>query len=412
MAKKKLTIDDIFNDDDFGLLDSKVKTSIVKTDEERLIDSFEEINVSIDKNDREPNKSSMSEYGLMAKLKNFRDNEGQKKILKPFDRHNLLGHVEMGKQSIDDILNDDDLGLLEPDNDLDIFKFKHTPRQEDRAEADFVAQRKPMKEKDFAQYEKMFLQVHKEIKEGKRKIRPFTNIEKNLHVGDFYLMNGIMLYLESANLKKEEWVQKSGNRVRIEGRTRTVFENGTFSNMLYRSLGKQIQKDGKLITNTYDKIEQDLFVNFRHVEDEDVQSGWIYVLKTKSTKKELAGIKDLYKIGFARGSVDDRIKNSKNEATYLFADVKKIVTYKVYNRNADKLENLLHRFFAKACLDIDLFSEQGQRLNPREWFVVPFEVIEEAIQLILHENIMHYEYDIHTNKIERKNNNHNKNLLQ
>lgn len=402
MAKKKLTIDDIFNDDDFGLLDSKVKASTVKTDEERLIDSFEEINVFIDKNDREPNKSSMSEYGLRAKLKNFRDNEDQKKILKPFDRHNLLGHVEMEKQSIDDILNDDDLGLLESDNDLDIFKFKHTPRPEDRAEADFVAQRKPMKEKDFEKYEKMFLQVHKEIKEGKRKIKPFTNIEKNLHVGDFYLMNGIMLYLESANLKKDEVDLGSGNRVRVEGRTRTVFENGTYSNMLYRSLGKQIQKDGKLITNTYDKIEQDLFVNSGLVKEEDVQSGWIYVLKTKSTKKELAGIKDLYKIGFASGSVDDRIKNAKNEATYLFADVKKIATYKVYNRNADKLENLLHRFFAKACLDIDLYNEEGQRLNPREWFVVPFEVIEETIQLILNENIVNYEYDTETKTIKLK----------
>lgn len=402
MAKKKLTIDDIFNDDDFGLLDSKVKASTVKTDEERLIDSFEEINVFIDKNDREPTKSSMSEYGLMAKLKNFRDNKEQKKILKPFDRHNLLGHVEMEKQSIDDIFNDDELGLLNPDKDLDIFKFKHTPRPEDRAEADFVAQRKPMKEKDFEKYEKMFLQVHKEIKEGKRKIKPFTNIEKNLHVGDFYLMNGIMLYLESANLKQEEWEQKSGNRIRIEGRTRTVFENGTYSNMLYRSLGKQIQKDGKLITNTYDKIEQDLFVNSGLVKEEDVQSGWIYVLKTKSTKKELAGIKDLYKIGFASGSVDERIKNAKNEATYLFADVKKIATYKVYNRNADKLENLLHRFFAKACLDIDLYNEQGQRLNPREWFVVPFEVIEETIQLILNENIVNYEYDTETKTIKLK----------
>ena len=403
MAKKKLTIDDIFNDDDFGLLDSKVKTSSVKTDEERLIDSFEEINVFIDKNDREPNKSSMSEYGLMAKLKNFRGNEDQKKILKPFDRHNLLGHVEMDSPSIDDILNDDDLGLLETDNDLDIFKFKHTPRPEDRAEADFVAQRKPMKEKDFEKYEKMFLQVHKEIKEGKRKIKPFTNIEKNLHVGDFYLMNGIMLYLESANLKKEEWEQKSGNRVRVEGRTRTVFENGTYSNMLFRSLGKQIQKDGKLITNTYEKIEHDLFVNSGLVKEEDVQSGWIYVLKTKSTKKELAGIKNLYKIGFASGSVDDRIKNAKNEATYLFADVKKIATYKVYNRNADKLENLLHRFFANACLDIDLFNEKGQRLNPREWFVVPFEVSEEAIQLILNENIMNYEYDTVNKRIILRN---------
>ena len=402
MAKKKLTIDDIFNDDDFGLLDSKAKTSTVKTDEERLIDSFDEINAFIDKNGREPSKSSMSEYGLLAKLKNFRENEEQKKILKPFDKHNLLGHVEMDAPSIDDILEDDDLGLLEPDNDLEIFKFTHTPKPEDRAETDFVAQRKPMKEKDFEKYEQLFLQVHKEIKEGKRKIKPFTNIEKNLHVGNFYLMNGIMLYLESANLKKEEWEQKSGNRVRIEGRTRTVFENGTYSNMLYRSLGKQIQKDGKLITNTYDKIEQDLFVNSGLVKEEDVQSGWIYVLKTKSTKKELADIKDLYKIGFASGSVDDRIKNAKNEATYLFADVKKIATYKVYNRNADKLENLLHRFFAKACLDIDLFNEQGQRLNPREWFVVPFEVIEEAIQLILNENIVNYEYDTKTKKIKLK----------
>lgn len=403
MGKKKLTIDDIFDDDDFGLLDSKVKTSTVKTDEDRLIDSFEEINLFIDKNDREPSKSSMSEYGLLAKLKNFRENEKQKIILKPYDRHNLLGHVEMDKQSIDDILNeDDDLGLLDADNDLDIFKFKHTPKPEDRAESDFVAQRKSMKEKYFEKYEQMFLQVHKEIKEGKRKIKPFTNIEKNLHVGDFYLMNGIMLYLESANLKQEEWEQKSGNRVRVEGRTRTVFENGTYSNMLYRSLGKQIQKDGKLITNTYDKIEQDLFVNSGLVKEEDVQSGWIYVLKTKSTKKELTDINDLYKIGFASNSVDDRIKNAKNEATYLFADVKKISTYKVYNRNADKLESLLHRFFANACLDIDLINEKGQRLNPREWFVVPFEVIEETIQLILNENIVNYEYDTETKKIKLK----------
>jgi len=399
---KKLTIDDIFDDDDFGLLDSKAKTSNLKTDEDRLVDSFEEINAFFDKNKREPTKSSMSEYGLLAKLKNFRENEAQKKVLKPFDRHNLLGYVEMEKQTIDDILNDDDLGLLDADNDLDIFKFKHTPRPEDRAEADFVAQRKPMKEKEFEKYEVMFQKVHKEIKEGKRKILPFTNIEKNLHVGDFYIMDGLLLYLESANLKKEEWEQKSGNRVRIEGRTRTIFENGTFSNMLYRSLGKQIQKNGKLITNTYEKIEQDLFVNTGLVKEEDIQSGWIYVLKSKSTNSQIVNIKDLYKVGFASNSVDERIKNARHEATYLFADVQKVATYKVYNRNADKLESLLHRFFANACLDIDLFNDKGQRLNPSEWFVVPFDVIEETIQLILNENIVNYEYDPSTKKVKLK----------
>ena len=403
MAKKKLTIDDIFNDDDFGLLDSKAKTSTVKTDEDRLIDSFEEINVFFDKNNREPNSSSMSEYGLLAKLKNFRQNEKQKKTLKPFDRHNLLGFVEMEKQTLDDILNEeDDFGLLDSDKDLDIFRFKHTPKPDERAESDFVARRKAMKEKDFEKYETMFQKVHKEIKEGRRKIKPFKNIEKNLHVGDYYLMDGILLYLESANLKQEETELDSGNRVRIEGRTRTVFENGTFSNMLFRSLGKQIQKSGKLITNTNEKLEQELFVNTGLVKEEDLQTGWIYVLKSKSTNAELSSIQNLYKIGFASNSVDDRIKNAKNEATYLFADVKKIATYKVYNRNADKLENLLHRFFASACLDIDLFNEKGQRLNPREWFVVPFEVIEESIQLILNENIVNYEYDAELKKIKLK----------
>jgi hypothetical protein len=339
----------------------------------------------------------------MAKLTNFRENEAQKKTLKPYDRHNLLGFVEMDKPTIDDILNiDDDFGLLDSDNDLDIFKFKHTPKPEDRAEADFVARRKAIKEKDFEEYEQMFIQVHKEIKEGKRQIKPFKNIEKNLHVGDYYLMDGILLYLESANLKQEEWEQKSGNRVRIEGRTRTVFENGTFSNMLYRSLGKQIQKNGKLITNTSDKIEQDLFVNTGLVKEEDLQTGWIYVLKSKSTNKEITNIKDLYKIGFASNSVDDRIKNAKNEATYLFADVSKVATYKVYNRNADKLESLMHRFFAKSCLDIEFENEKGQRINPREWFVVPFEVIEESIQLILNESIVNYEYDTELKRIKLK----------
>ena len=327
MNKKKPTLDDIFNDDEFGLLDSKTKTSTVKTDEDRLIDSFEEINVFFDKNNREPNSSSMSEYGLLAKLKNFKQNEKQKKTLKPFDRHNLFGFVEMEKQTIDDILNEeDDLGLLDSDKDLDIFRFKHTPKPDERAESDFVARRKAMKEKDFEKYETMFQKVHKEIKEGRRKIKPFKNIEKNLHVGDYYLMDGILLYLESANLKQEETELDSGNRVRIEGRTRTVFENGTFSNMLFRSLGKQIQKSGKLITNTNEKLEQELFVNTGLVKEEDLQTGWIYVLKSKSTNAELSNIQNLYKIGFASNSVDDRIKNAKNEATYLFADVNKIAT--------------------------------------------------------------------------------------
>lgn len=401
---RKLKIEDVFNDPEFNSIEVNKKTSLVKTDEERLIDSFEEINVFIDKNDREPNKSSMSEYGLMAKLKNFRENEEQKKILKPFDRHNLLGHVEIDAPSIDDIFDDEDFKMLTESNDLDIFKFKHTPRPEDRAEADFVAQRKPMKEKDFAQYEKMFLQVHKEIKEGKRKIIEFKDVETHLQAGQFYIADGIMLFLETVNFKRDNENLKTSTKRRKDGRTRTIFENGTLSNMFYRSLGKIIYDNGKMITNPDYQIQDDLFVNSGVLNERDEISGWIYALQTKSKHPELSSIKNLYKIGFSSTPVRERVKNAKNEATYLFSDIKNLKSWRVYNRNADKLELLLHKFFAKACLDIDIETEKGQRLNPREWFVVPFEVIEEAIQLILNENIVYYEYDTETSKIILKQN--------
>ncbi len=393
-------MDDIFNDDEFGLLESKVKTSNIKSEEDRLIDSFEEINAFYDKNGREPNASSMSEYGLLAKLKNFRQDEEKKKIVKPFDKYNLLGNVEIEKPTIDEIFNDYDFGLLDTEKDLSIFQYKHIPAE--RAETDFVAQRKPLKEKDFQPYEAMFQKVHQEIKEGKKRIMPFYNIEKNLQIGNFYIIDGILLYLESADLEQEQRELKSGNRIRIDGRTRTIFENGTYSNMLFRSLGKQIQKEGKLITNTYESTENELFINANLVKEEDIQTGWIYVLKSQSTNPKIATIKDLYKIGFSSTPIDERIKNAKSEATYLFAEVIKIASYDCYNRNADKLEQLLHRFFASTCLDIDLFSENGQRLTPREWFVVPFEIIEEAIQLILNEEIINYKYDAENKMIIRK----------
>jgi len=401
--KKKIALDDIFNDDDFGLLDSKAKASNIKSEDDRLIDSFEEINVFVDKNGREPNASSMSEYGLLAKLKNFRQDQQKKKIVKPFDRHNLLGEVKIEKPSIDDILNDDDFGLLDTDKDLSIFKYKHIPKEEDRSEADFIAQRKSLKEKDFKVYEAMFQKVHQEIKEGKRKLLPFYNIEKNLQIGNFYIIEGIMLYLESAELEQAQRELNSGNRIRIDGRTRTIFENGTYSNMLYRSLGKQIQSNGKLITNTYESTtDNELFVNADLVKEEDIQTGWIYVLKSQSAHPQISAIKNLYKIGFSSTPVDERVKNARNEATYLFADVVKVASYACYNRNADKLEQLLHRFFASACLNIDLFTDQGQRFTPREWFVVPFEIIEEAIALILNEEIIKYKYDVNSGFITLK----------
>ncbi|RHA62814.1 GIY-YIG nuclease family protein [Bacteroides intestinalis] len=399
----KITIDDIFADDEFGLLNSSPKVIRQKSVDDRLVDSFEEINQFIDKAGREPSTSSMSEYSLFARLKTFRQDDSMKRTLKEFDRHNLLGNVEIDELSIDDILNDEeDYGLLDTDKELSIFRLKNVPKDTDRAETDFVAQRKPMNKSDFLKYEVMFHQVHKELKEGKRQIKPFYNIEKNLQIGGFYIADGIMLYLESADLKQAKYELKSGERFRVDGRTVTIFENGTYSNMLYRSLGKQIQKNGKLITDIIENVERNFFKTSNQLNEEDSQTGWIYVVKSKSTNPAIANIKDLYKIGFSSTPVDKRISNAKNEATYLFADVHKVASYACYNINANKLEELLDRFFASACLNVDVFDSKGMRITPREWFVVPFSVIEEVIELILNESIVHYKYDLETKTIVLK----------
>lgn len=389
MAK---TLDDIFNSDEFGLLDVKAKVNRIKTDEDRLIDTFMEINAFVEQNRREPSVSSMTEYELLSKLKCIRENENHKVLLKPYDKHNLLGKVEIENKSIDDILNDDVLGLLDNESELSLYDFKHTPKQsEKRAETDFVAQRKPMSEKEFKKYDVLFQQVHKELKENKRKLVEFKDAEKNLIEGNFYLVDGLLCYLEKTGAQKRLQQNKSGDRIRLEGRTRTIFENGTVSKMLFRSLGKAILKNGKMVTNTDESAERELLVNAGFILEADTHSGWIYVLRSKHP--ELKDIPNLYKIGFSTNKVEDRIKNAEQEATFLFAGVQIISTYQCYNVNIHNFENLLHRFFGNVCLDIDVFDKHNRRITPREWFIAPLNIIDEAINMVITGSIVNYVYD-------------------
>lgn len=393
MSDKKLTIDDILNDDTFGILDTKAKATQVKTDEDRLIDEFEEINVFLDSNHREPSQGSMSEYSLMARLKKVRNDDNIKKILKPFDRHNLLGCVEINTPTLDNVLNDNS-GILDTSDDLSIFKYRHIPKEEDRAKTDFMAKRKPLGDREFAPYEKMFHKVHQEIKDGKRKIIEFKNVDNELKAGRFYFIDGVMIYLESTEVSRKDSNLRSSMINRKDGRTRTIFENGTVSNMYYRSVSKAIYNGGAKMVSELDRAEQlDAFDTTENINDEDKCSGWIYILKSKSQRPEIKDIKNLYKIGFSSTPVKERIKNAKNEAAYLYDDVAIVETYQIYNLNAKKFEQLTHRVFASACLDIEFDTKDNLRVNPREWFVVPKNVIEEAIQLIASGEIINYKFN-------------------
>ncbi|MFZ7187015.1 GIY-YIG nuclease family protein [Avibacterium avium] len=402
MSEKKLTLDDIFNNDDFGILDAKAKSSQVKTDEDRLIDDFEEINAFVDKNHREPSQTSMSEFTLLAKLKKIRNDESIKKTLKAFDRHNLLGHVEMDLPTLDDILNDDS-GILDTSDDLSIFKYRHIPKEEDRAKTDYVARRKPLGDREFAPYEKMFHKVHQDIKDGRRRIVEFKDVDKQLNVGKFYFIDGVMIYLESVDFGRDDENLSINTTRRKDGRTTTIFENGTLSNMYYRSVGKSIYTGGAKMVSDLDEAEQlSVFDNKENITDEDEASGWIYILKSKSQHPQIKDIQNLYKIGFSSTPVEQRIKNAKNEATYLYDDVTIVGTYQIYNLNAQKFEQLIHRVFATACLDIEFETKNNLRVNPREWFIVPKNVIEEAIELIVNGEIVNYNFDSILQKLVQK----------
>jgi hypothetical protein len=399
---KDTILDSIFNDDPDGLLTVKPKQSSARTPDERLLASFQEINDFIERNGKEPeaNPTSVSEFQLYSRLKALREDSIKVEMLKEHDTKNLLPVIETNevqeptetygkkeRNSIDDILGDDSLNIL-GDDDAGLFEFKHTPKEDERASADFVARRK--KCKDFNKHEASFKEVQKDLAIGKRKLIPFK--QENLRAGDFYVHNGVLLYLESVDFEVEEQDFKSGKRLRKDGRTRTIFENGTESKMLYRSLYKAILANGKSVTQNFEKVNEGFLEQFSDITDEDEEAGYIYVLKTKSKDDRISSIQDLYKIGYA-ANIEERIKNAEKQPTYLMAPVDYIAGWKCYNMNPQKFEQLIHNFFGNSCLDLDVYDEKGKRHFPREWFIAPIEVIEQAITLIINGKIVNYKYD-------------------
>ena len=396
---KDSILDDIFNNDPLGLLNVKAKTSNVKSADQRLSESFAEINAFYNENNREPeaNISDITEQTLYFRLENLRKNVKNSEILESEDIYNLLNIVPKEINSIDDILGDNFDDLLNTD-DAGLFDFKHTPKEYERAQADFVARRK--KCKDFDKYEHLFKEVQSDLSNGKRQLIEFR--EDNLRKGDYYVHNGVLMLLAEVNISQDEQSFSSGKRIRKDGRTLCVFENGTMSNMLYRSLGKILYSNGKVVTQNMDKVNEGFIENFSDINAEDEVSGYIYVLKSLSTDTDISAINDLFKIGYSDVSISSRIKNAENEPTYLMAPVKEVAAWKCFNMNTQKFEQLIHNFFVNSCLNVTVKDNEGIPHNPKEWFIVSLEIIEKAVKLIISGKVIHYRYDIENKVIVKR----------
>lgn len=380
---------EIFKNDPLGLLVIKPTNSPVRNEDERLVASFQEINLFFELNNREPELGGdIQEHQLYSRLKSIRENPLKIEMLKIHDIYGLLDYIPKEITSLDDVLSDDLLGILN-DDDTGLFDLKHVSKFKERESTDFVAQRRPCK--DFNLYETKFKQIQIELKSGKRKIIDFK--QDNLRANCYYIHNGILFLVEKINITKKEHYKPDGTRVREDGRTRCIFENGTESNMLKRSVEKILYANGKVVSENTDVTNEEFLEKFSNVNDEDEAAGFIYILKSKSDKQEIKEINNLFKIGFSKVSVEERTKNASQEPTYLMADVKIVMAYKCYNMNPHKLEQLVHGFFGRACLNIDVFDINGTRHTPREWFIAPLDVIEQAIHYIIAGSIVNYRYD-------------------
>lgn len=393
--EKKAKLSKIFASDTFGLLDIEEKKSKPSNSRNsRLIDNFAEISKFYEAHNREPEfGDDIGEYMLAARLKALRDDPAKVKVLLPYDYYNLLKSEETKSVPVEDLIGDDPLGLLDTDEEGDsIYRLSHV-KPSDRLRPDYIAYRKICR--DFDQYEPAFQKIHDDLANRRRQLIEFK--EGDLREGAYYVLRGVVLYLEKSNAVDKRMDYKSGQKIRHDGRTRCIFDNGTESSMLYRSLSKALKIDGFSISDLIEKPRDNMTID-----SSDVQNGYIYVLRSLSRSPQIRSMRNLYKIGYCSGDVTDRIKNAAREPTYLMSDVEVILTVRCYNLRVSYLEACIHDFFRDVNVYFEIRDNQGVLHYPKEWFQVPLNIIEQAIPLIVENKISAYRYDKNMQMIVQK----------
>lgn len=372
----------LIEDDDLGLLNVKPKApGPEKAGDERLINKFLEINNFIKETGREPeaNKKDVNEMMLHSRLASFRRDPLKATALQIYDEFGLLTKNKQ-LNSLSDVFADDDIGILDDEAEK-IFDLKHVPMVSREVNSpDYTARRKPCA--DFTAFEPLFQQCHTNLRTGLRKLGPFSQ-GSQIKVGDFFVLKGLIVYVADEGEKHQTFDNTYNARLRC------IFDNGTESDLLLRSLAAALYKDGRRVSDHKNRLA----MSVNEVSDEDQQTGFIYILKSLSRREEIKSTKNLYKIGFSRSTVEDRIKNASKEATYLMAPVAIVSVFQCYNLNPQKLEMLLHHFFGRACLSIDVIDSTGRRFIPREWFIAPLPIITETVQLLISGEIIKYRYN-------------------
>lgn len=386
-------IDFLKDNDPLGLLKAKPQNR-PKGNRSVLLYNFEEIANFFEEKNREPRNSTddIKEFQLYCRLKAIRNNPAMVQELKEFDIYGLLKGENISDITFEDLLGNDPFNLLGGEYDESIFALNNVKKSY-RISPEYISRRKFCT--DFDKYKPMFESLRQDLESGKRKLAIYRSQE--LLPNRFYVLGGIIVFLRSVEGNVANYQYNSGERLRYDGRTECIFDNGTTSDMLYRSLDKALQRDGYAITEFE---ENGVPQTIHDITDDDKARGYVYVLKSRHSK--LRYVPDVYKIGSTTSTITERIKNAINEPTYLYAGVDIIETFRCYNMGPRELEDRLHSFFDHVRLNINIPDERGAIISPREWFCVNIDAISEAINLILSGCIDNYVYDPQSRSIIAK----------
>jgi hypothetical protein len=361
--------------------------------EERIIAGFEEIQRFVEKHGRAPQHGEgreIFERLYAVRLDRLRALDECRNLLAPLDRQGLLSGAKIAPAPTEAIDEDELLEeLAGAAGDSAITVLRHVRPSAAKRAAEEIANRTVCE--DFDSFKPLFESVQNELKSGSRKALPVDRMDEiklaEIQPGQFFIVGGQIAYVAEAGEDFKTGYDRRDSRLRV------IYDNGTESNLLARSFQRSLYPDkenaGRIITNP------DAGPLFADAHDgDDLASGTIYVLRSKSDNSIVAAHREvLHKIGVTGGKVGTRLANASLDPTFLLADVEVVATYVLYNVNRIKLENLIHRVFDPAQLDIEIKDRFGNPVKPREWFLVPLFVVDELVERIKDGTITQYVYD-------------------
>ena len=385
------------NDDDLldalGVEVPSLKTVTRTPREERIIAGFEDILRFYETHGRAPlhgEDRDVFERLYAVRLDQLRKLPEAQTLLAELDGPGLLsGTVALDVNDLDEDALLAELGVGgEPVDQDDITVLRHVRSSTDKRAAEEIADRTPCA--DFDRFQPLFELTERDLKSEVRKTLRFGR-DASIELGNYFIVGGQLAYVAEIG----ETIKAPNGE--SDARLRVIYANGTESNLLRRSLQRALYKDetGRRVT---DPDMGPLFGNAS--EPDDIESGTIYVLRSLSSHPFVVEHRELiHKIGVTSGKVETRIANAEKDATYLLADVEVVATYKLHNLNRTRLENIFHRLFGGAQLDLTIEDRFGHPVKPREWFLVPLHVIDEAVERIRDGSVTDVVYDPHSARL-------------